>query len=333
VKLVAFSLGVCAALSSVAQADSDDDMGRRVQALLRMHQAEVFGCVAKQAGAVEGEALLRVVVGASPGAGASARQVELLKVEPDRGVTRAVAECVAAAARSWDLSSLRAGDGDQVVFPLAFKPEPPGAANVAVQARMRKLRWKKGERLVSRINGPTAWYVVSGAVRYTLGRETVRAAKGDVVYAVGEGTVEHLAEAATEIVVVAAPAQPGTDARLVLRAAASTAALPIAEGKGEVRLYLDGVAAPFSLERLCANKGLVVPRHEHTSDELLYIISGRGETTLGDRAEVESAGEIVTIPRGTPHALRVDQALCAVQVYAPAGPEQRFKQQPQQQNP
>ena len=38
------------------------------------------------------------------------------------------------------------------------------------------------------------------------------------------------------------------------------------------------------------------------------------------------SGDFVTIPRGTPHSLTVSAELCAVQVYAPAGPEQRFKQ-------
>jgi quercetin dioxygenase-like cupin family protein len=295
---------------------------------LHAHQAEVFDCVAKQAGVVDGEALLRVIVGGNARGARVARQVEVLKVEPAEGHAHAVAACVAGAARAWDLSALGAGEGDQVVFPLAFQPERPGAGHVAVQARLRKLSLRKGAHQIDHVAHATAWYVLRGAIRLKLDADALRAAPGDVVYLGGEGDVELSAEAAVELVVVEALAAPNGDAHLVLRAAAKTPPLPYAEGKLAVRLYLDGVPAPFALDQLCAKQGAVVPRHEHSSDELLYIASGRGEVTLGDKVEVQKAGDALTIPHGTSHALRVVEDLCAVQAYTPSGPEQRFKQQP-----
>jgi quercetin dioxygenase-like cupin family protein len=72
--------------------------------------------------------------------------------------------------------------------------------------------------------------------------------------------------------------------------------------------------------------GAQIPPHKHDgSDELLYIVSGRCTTTIGGRKVPASAGAIVQIPAGVEHSVVVDEALAAVQVYAPGGPEQRFK--------
>lgn len=308
--------------AGVARADSDEEMGRRVQELLRAHQAEVFECVSKQPHPVEGEALLQVVVGRGV-----ASKVSVLK--SDGAEAGLVAACVAAAARAWDLSSLRAGEGDQIVFPLAFHPGKPAAspADGAVQARLRKLALRKGAHQAERVSHPTAWYVLDGAVSLRLEASRLRAQAGDVAFLGSEGSVELVAETAAELIVVESAAPPAASGGLVVRGAASTPPLSVAGGKGTARLFLDGVPAPFALDQLCAKRGAEVPRHEHAADELLYIVKGRGETTLGERTDVEKAGAFVTIPKGTPHALRVIQDLCAVQVYAPAGPEQRFKQQ------
>ena len=50
---------------------------------------------------------------------------------------------------------------------------------------------------------------------------------------------------------------------------------------------------------------------------------GAGKDTSDDA--FDQTDDLVTIPRGTTHALKIEQDLCAVQIYAPAGPEQRFK--------
>jgi quercetin dioxygenase-like cupin family protein len=101
---------------------------------------------------------------------------------------------------------------------------------------------------------------------------------------------------------------------------------PIAGGKGQATLFLDGTAAPIAIDKITADKGVKIPPHTHAgSDELLYIISGKGQTIIGDKPVFTTKGTILHIPAGVEHSLSVDEPLTAVQVYAPGGPEQRFK--------
>jgi mannose-6-phosphate isomerase-like protein (cupin superfamily) len=47
-----------------------------------------------------------------------------------------------------------------------------------------------------------------------------------------------------------------------------------------------------------------IKRHTHpTSHHFLYFIKGRVELRVGDEIKVVAAGDFVTIPRGTPHAM------------------------------
>ena len=101
---------------------------------------------------------------------------------------------------------------------------------------------------------------------------------------------------------------------------------PLPGGKGTVDLFLDGVAVKVALEKIDARPGAEIPIHTHDgSDELLYILQGRGEMTVGEKTLVVSAGDAIHIPQYTPHGLKVSEHVIAVQVYAPRGPEQRFK--------
>jgi quercetin dioxygenase-like cupin family protein len=105
-----------------------------------------------------------------------------------------------------------------------------------------------------------------------------------------------------------------------------SAPLSILGGKGAVRLLLDGSGAPLALDELAADAGAAVPRHKHDgAHELLYIVAGHGTTTVGAQSILVGPGDALVIPPGVEHALTVDDKLTAVQVYAPAGPEQRFK--------
>jgi mannose-6-phosphate isomerase-like protein (cupin superfamily) len=254
-----------------ARADDDDAaMGRKVQALLRAHQADVFACVAKQAEPATGEALLRAFVGA-PG---EPTRVEVLKVEQGKGSARVAADCVATAARRWDLSALGASPGDQIVFPLAFRPEPPRADAIGVRVEIVSLAPNSGRTIT--VQHPAALYVLG----------------------------------------------PGAP---TMRYAGSVSSISV----GELIYASRGLSFELVSKGLCAKQGVEVAQHEHAgSDELVYILSGQATTRFGEQQHVERPGDLVTIPRGTPHGLRVDKDLCAVQVYAPAGPEQRFKTPP-----
>jgi quercetin dioxygenase-like cupin family protein len=50
--------------------------------------------------------------------------------------------------------------------------------------------------------------------------------------------------------------------------------------------------------------------------------------TVSGRKHTVGAGDAIHIPMATEHALTVTENLVAVQCYAPAGPEQRFKPPP-----
>jgi mannose-6-phosphate isomerase-like protein (cupin superfamily) len=90
----------------------------------------------------------------------------------------------------------------------------------------------------------------------------------------------------------------------------------------------------FYLGLLGARRGVKVPRHAHSTEaELLYLRRGRGLTTLGHavsstgkgaQTREVGRGQAVYLPAGFEHELEVRQGLWVVQVYAPAGPEQRF---------
>jgi hypothetical protein len=101
---------------STARADEGDQaMLRRVQDLLRAHQADIFGCVQKEPTPPEGELLVRVFVGEA----GRAERPEVLK---DQTHSKTLGRCLTARISGWDLSSLKAEVGDQIVFPLAFRP-------------------------------------------------------------------------------------------------------------------------------------------------------------------------------------------------------------------
>jgi quercetin dioxygenase-like cupin family protein len=329
-------LSALAALLSARAAaaqPADEAMGRRVQQLLRAHQAEVFGCVAQQPKPVYGEALLRVIIGQE---GRAAR-VEMLKAEPrDTDVAR-TAICVATAARAWDLGALGASPGDQVVFPLAFRPSAADVASglsarierVTLRANMSR-RWKAEHATLLYVLGPGAPSVRSDG-------DSLRSKVGDLFLLPSGTEAQVVATAATALLQVQAtevgePVKMGGGVTRI--EAAGLTALPLFDGRGQVWLYLDEVELlPFSLQRLCAKKGVEVPRHTHDADELVYVLSGKATTVVDDQTFVEKPGDALTIPRGAPHALTVAEDLCAVQVYAPRGPEQRFKNNPRPANP
>jgi len=90
------------------------------------------------------------------------------------------------------------------------------------------------------------------------------------------------------------------------------------QGHANVRLHVGyGVFQP----------GAQVAEHVHSdSHEILFVLRGRGRLTLNGTERVVEAPMAIFIPAGTAHAFTNDgpEALSAVQVYDPAGPEARF---------
>ncbi len=341
---------------AVAFADEGDDMGRHIQDLLHAHQADVFSCVQSSGKDADGEMLIRVFVGDEP----RPVRVDLLK---DKSGGGPLGGCVVDKIRKWDLSPLHASSGDQLVFPLAFHADNPYLVHVDAspkagakvspaaiwsggKASLTFLTLAQTVRLAAHSHpSAEAVYVVKGMLRVRQpGRPQQSLKAGDAAFfaAGAPHSLEAAPLAPVELIQVFAPSGPeaayldhragGTvpsSARSVDAPAwlsMSARPLAIAAGKGSIKLFLDGSGAPIALDELTAEAGAEVPKHKHDgSDELLYILDGKCTTTVGGKSFAVVAGDGVRIPAGVEHSLIVQDKLTAVQVYAPAGPEQRFK--------
>jgi len=69
-----------------------------------------------------------------------------------------------------------------------------------------------------------------------------------------------------------------------------------------------------------------VPEHVHPNEsELLYILEGSGTMTVAGTQLAVTPTSVVQIPPHTKHSFTAAADVRAVQIYTPAGPEQRFK--------
>jgi quercetin dioxygenase-like cupin family protein len=109
--------------------------------------------------------------------------------------------------------------------------------------------------------------------------------------------------------------------------ASSAETYQIAGGKGLVRMVHQG---PNYMGLLEASPGLAVPEHAHErSTEMLYVLEGAGTMILGGKQVPVKSGHFIQVPPGMKHAFSISKdskrRFVAVQIYSPAGPEQRFK--------
>ena len=109
--------------------------------------------------------------------------------------------------------------------------------------------------------------------------------------------------------------------------------LPFAGGKLRVKIFFeqeeDGLAHG-ALSLLDADADLSVPEHVHEqSAEVLFIESGDGTMILGEERFAIEPGKVIYVPPNTNHGYEAGtQPLRAMQIYAPPGPEQRFRGPP-----
>ncbi|MCU1282747.1 MAG: Cupin 2 conserved barrel domain protein, partial [bacterium] len=116
----------------------------------------------------------------------------------------------------------------------------------------------------------------------------------------------------------------GTGQKIIHAADVKSYKLP--GGKGTVKLLLDGTGAKLAVDEIEAPEGATMTVHKHQAqDEELFFVSGRTTTTVGKQAFDTAAGDALRIPSNTTHALKVVEPVRAIQIYAPGGPEQRFK--------
>ena len=112
--------------------------------------------------------------------------------------------------------------------------------------------------------------------------------------------------------------------------AAKVDPITIANGKARVRKLLTPDNTHHTtayLGILEADAGCEIPRHTHTSAELMYVVSGGGVLTLGTADTFPFGPDTaIHVPENTAHqaAFNTPDKTVIVQLYAPAGPEQRF---------
>ncbi len=72
--------------------------------------------------------------------------------------------------------------------------------------------------------------------------------------------------------------------------------------------------------------GTNIPEHTHGGEtEALYILEGAGTMTVGGVALPFGPTSVIQVPPNVPHSVMLTADFRALQIYTPAGPEQRFK--------
>lgn len=125
------------------------------------------------------------------------------------------------------------------------------------------------------------------------------------------------------------PANPPGD-KLVVGTPKGEAALPLFGGKAKATPLLPPAATEdksFYLGKLEADPGVQIPRNQHTGEEIIFVMSGQGELTVGSEKIPFAADEALFLPGGQPHAVKFtgSDKTEMVQIFAPAGPEDRYK--------
>ena len=112
--------------------------------------------------------------------------------------------------------------------------------------------------------------------------------------------------------------------------AAKVPPITIAQGRAHVRKLFTrqntGKDAVY-LGILEAEPGLLMPRHVHPlSAEILYVVSGAGVVNIGVEPVGLEPDLAIHIPEGQPHLVQFNgpDKTVMIQLYAPAGPEQRY---------
>lgn len=88
--------------------------------------------------------------------------------------------------------------------------------------------------------------------------------------------------------------------------------------------------AGLTLGRVTLNPGASNPRHSHPNcDEVLYVLQGELEHSLGKDVMILRAGDTLTIPAGVPHQARNIGPTVADTIVAYSSGERQFKLEPE----
>jgi quercetin dioxygenase-like cupin family protein len=119
----------------------------------------------------------------------------------------------------------------------------------------------------------------------------------------------------------------GTPVGPMVLPAAKATSYPLGGGKVTIIAEPRSIASKdLSASLLELPSGAKVPEHVHDKEtEMLYVLAGSG-TMIVDGVELAvTPTSVIQVPPATKHSVTVTADLRAVQIYTPAGPEQRFK--------
>ena len=120
------------------------------------------------------------------------------------------------------------------------------------------------------------------------------------------------------------PGGPQPKSPVILPASAATT-------DGRSTRYAGAAEIPdrtFSAAIVTVPAGAELAEHVHAETELLYVLAGEGTLTVDGVALPVTATSVVQIPKNTRHAFMATSAVRAVQIFTPAGSEQRVKVHP-----
>jgi quercetin dioxygenase-like cupin family protein len=127
-------------------------------------------------------------------------------------------------------------------------------------------------------------------------------------------------------------APPRDKGQLVVKSTADVQSLSILGGKASARILLepqDTGSQALALDVVEFSGGAEIPRHQHDgSSEVLYVVAGGGTLNIGSESYPFAAEDAIHVPSGQPHGAKIGggEKTIAIQFYAPAGPEQRFRE-------
>jgi quercetin dioxygenase-like cupin family protein len=130
----------------------------------------------------------------------------------------------------------------------------------------------------------------------------------------------------------ATTAPPG--AHFTVATPAEAESFSVLGGKGKIRPLLEPAKTGekrLYLGVLEADPGAEVPRNSHAGTaEILFVVSGGGELTVGSEKIPFEADQALHIPESQPHAAKFTgpDKTVMIQVFAPAGPEQWLRAAP-----
>lgn len=215
------------------------------------------------------------------------------------------------------------GNAAASVFEVAIAPRATTGMRVAERAELwyflgdAEVKSKAGKAPITstRVKAGSMMYVPKGAAREVIA--TLPDMRAVVVMVPGgrEGTAR----------AGALPTVEGTGT-------GAPKLLPSGTKAGPATIFLEAATVkntPLAASILELPAGANVPEHVHANEtELLYVLDGSGTMTIEGQPVAVTPTSVIQIPKNTKHAFTASAAVRALQIYTPAGPEQRFKKPP-----